>query len=205
MLPHGASCFVSPLIPSPSQAASSNRHPRHAIFLAPPCNTFSPARRGRRRGRGRGGWPRALRSKQYVWGLPNNDFTAKDPVHNCNIIQCLRDSQSPNRTHSIGKCHLLMILHEIHCSHIHGYHLLMIHAQIGRSQCLHRCQEKAALKHGNECFQTTLDVLKAAGPKRIPTGLEQPWPSYMWHADELQQDLCFVGCIGNIGILDHGI
>ena len=58
-------------------------HPRRAIFMGPPCNTFSPARRGRGhrvvQGRKRRGWPRALRSKKHVWGLQPSDFTAKDP------------------------------------------------------------------------------------------------------------------------------
>ncbi|CAJ1342370.1 unnamed protein product, partial [Effrenium voratum] len=41
----------------------------HGFHLAPPCSTFSRARRGRRCPKAGGGWPRALRCKEHPWGM----------------------------------------------------------------------------------------------------------------------------------------
>ena len=56
-----------------------------AVMLAPPCNSWSSARRGKRNARTKDGklsnkgWPRALRSPNAPWGLHGSvQFTPKD-------------------------------------------------------------------------------------------------------------------------------
>ena len=58
-----------------------------AVMLAPPCNSWSPARRGKRQARTKDGklsnkgWPRALRSVNAPWGLHGSvHFTPKDLI-----------------------------------------------------------------------------------------------------------------------------
>lgn len=48
-----------------------------ALMLAPPCNTWSRARRGRRKSKSNRGWPLAVRNNANIWGLPAADLSLK--------------------------------------------------------------------------------------------------------------------------------
>ena len=50
---------------------------RSGLHFAPPCGSFSLARRGKRKHGNDRGWPRAVRSRKCPHGLP--DLTPKDP------------------------------------------------------------------------------------------------------------------------------
>ncbi|CAJ1378516.1 unnamed protein product [Effrenium voratum] len=63
----------------------------HGFHLAPPCSTFSRARRGRRCPKAGGGWPRALRCKEHPWGM-QMAMSLKEQMHLKAGNSCLQAS-----------------------------------------------------------------------------------------------------------------